>query len=327
MTILLCVLAVVFAYLIGSIPVAYLVVYAVKRVDIRTVGSGNVGATNAGRVLGRPFFWVVFVPDLLKGYLPTWGFPRLVEWFSGDLVPSLPVLVAVAAIVGHNFPLYLKFKGGKGVATSLGAVFALDAVAGGFAAFAFIVVLLVTRMVSMSSLLGGLFFVFVHFSRVKSPFANDQIVLSLALLGLLVLLFVRHRANLVRIAKGTEPRVSFARKKKTPPSGSVRVSLAIGLLAVSVLIGFLVRSSQPAALDCGPMRLKLIDRSQTGHQRSEDVRFFDEGRRLAVSCPRYDRVVLYDTHARALHKLRDLRLDGKPVALRASKDRLFILQR
>ncbi len=253
-------LPVLLAYLIGSIPVAYLVVYAVKRVDIRTVGSGNVGATNAGRVLGRPYFWVVFLPDLLKGYVPTWGFPRVVEWVTGNAVPSVPVLVAVAAIVGHNFPVYLGFKGGKGVATSLGAVFALDAVAGVAAAFSFVVILLVTRMVSMSSMLGGLIFVFVHFSQVKEPFGGDQVVLSVALLLLLVLLIVRHRTNLVRIARGTEPRISFARRK-SPPAGSIRLSLAIGLVTVSAFVGLVVLSARPPELDCGPLRLRLVDRA------------------------------------------------------------------
>jgi glycerol-3-phosphate acyltransferase PlsY len=326
MTIGLSLLAVILAYLIGSIPVAYLVVYAVRRVDIRTVGSGNVGATNAGRVLGRPYFWVVFVPDLLKGFLPTWGFPRLVAWISGTPVPSLGVFVAVAAIVGHNFPVYLGFKGGKGVAASLGAVFALDPVAGAAAALAFVVFLLAMRMVSMASLLGAVVFVFAHFIQVKDPFRHDHAAMSIATVLLLVLLVVRHRANLARIAKGTEPKISFVRKK-SPPSGSARLSLCVGLLAASALAGWVVTSAQPAESQCGPLRLRLIDRAQTGHQRSEDVRFFDQGRRLAVSCPRYDRVVLYDTSSRSLRKVRDLHLDGKPVSIRATTSRLYVLQR
>lgn len=319
-------LAMLLAYLIGSIPVAYLVVYAVKRVDVRTVGSGNVGATNAGRVLGRPYFWAVFVPDLLKGFLPTWGLPRLVAWISGTPVPSLAVFVAIAAVLGHNFPVYLGFKGGKGVATSLGAVFALDAVAGASAAFAFVVVLLVTRMVSMSSLLGGVVFAFIHFIQVEAPFRRDHLAMSIATVLLLAMLVARHRANLARIARGTEPKVSLTRKKP-PPSGSVRLSLCLALMAVAVLACLFMISAQPAESQCGPLRLRLVGRAQTGHQRSEDVRFFDRGRRLAVSCPRYDRVVLYDTSSKSLRKQLDIRLDGKPVALRASKDRLYVLQR
>src|SRR6185312_10342972 len=130
-------LCVVLAYLIGAIPFAYLVVYAAKGVDIRTVGSGNVGATNAGRVLGFRYFVIVFLLDLAKGLLPTLGLPRLVTAATGQTVPGLDVFVAIAAILGHNFPVYLRFKGGKGVATSLGAVSALDALASLAAAVGF----------------------------------------------------------------------------------------------------------------------------------------------------------------------------------------------
>src|SRR3954468_15758840 len=117
MTALVATLAVVVAYLIGAIPFAYLVVYWAKGIDIRTVGSGNVGATNVGRVLGFRYFLLVFALDVLKGLLPTLGIPRAVA-AEGFGVPALPVLVALATILGHNFPIYLKFRGGKGVATS-----------------------------------------------------------------------------------------------------------------------------------------------------------------------------------------------------------------
>src|SRR5262245_21891584 len=124
MAIPLSILAVALAYLIGAVPTAYLLVRAVKGIDIRTLGSGNVGATNAGRVLGRWGFVTVFFVDLFKGMLPTLLLPLAVRSIGGDAVVGLPVYVAVAAILGHNFPVYLGFKGGKGVATSLGAVLA-----------------------------------------------------------------------------------------------------------------------------------------------------------------------------------------------------------
>src|SRR5690349_7602333 len=117
---------VVLAYLIGAIPFAFVVVYAVKGIDIRAVGSGNVGATNAGRVLGFRFFVLVFSLDLLKGLLPTHYFPMAAAAISGTGVDGLGVMVALATILGHNFPVYLGFRGGKGVATSLGALLALD---------------------------------------------------------------------------------------------------------------------------------------------------------------------------------------------------------
>ena len=120
------VLAVLGGYLAGSIPFGYLVAYAKRGIDIRTVGSGNLGATNVGRTLGFRYFLLVLLLDLLKGFLPTLGFPLLLTRLTGSCPVDLPVLLALAAILGHNFPIYLGFRGGKGVATSLGGVLALD---------------------------------------------------------------------------------------------------------------------------------------------------------------------------------------------------------
>src|SRR5262245_57516327 len=147
-------LAVLAAYLIGAIPFAYLVARGIKGIDIRTVGSGNVGATNVGRVMGFRYFLLVFGLDVLKGLLPTLGFPSGVAALAGREVPSLGVLVALATILGHNFPIYLRFRGGKGVATSLGAMAALDPVASVMSAVGFATFLLVTQYVSLSSILG-----------------------------------------------------------------------------------------------------------------------------------------------------------------------------
>src|SRR5689334_22937193 len=99
------------AYLIGSIPFAFVVVYLARGVDIRTVGSGNVGATNAGRVLGFKYFVLVFLLDLGKGLLPTHFFPIAARAWAGADAHGLGVLVALATILGHNFPIYLGFRG------------------------------------------------------------------------------------------------------------------------------------------------------------------------------------------------------------------------
>jgi glycerol-3-phosphate acyltransferase PlsY len=181
-------------------------------VDIRKVGSGNVGATNAARVLGARYFLPVSGVDYLKGLLPTLLFPAAAERWSQTIAPGLPVAVAVAAILGHNFPAYLGFRGGKGVATSLGAVTALDAVASLAAVVAFAFTLAVTRIVSLSSILGALAFTIAHFNRATEPWGADELAMSVATCGLLALLIVRHRANLVRIIQGTEPRMRLRRK-------------------------------------------------------------------------------------------------------------------
>ncbi len=322
------VLAVVLAYLIGAIPFAYLVVKAIKGIDIRTVGSGNVGATNVGRVLGFRFFLLVFLLDVLKGLLPTWGIPWLVRSASGVVPPDLPVLVALSAILGHNFPIYLKFRGGKGVATSLGALLALDLIASLAAATSFGVILLITRIVSISSLIGGLVFVGVHFVRDPEPWSRNHVAMSVVTLLLLGMLIVRHRTNLARIWAGTEPKVTFG--KKPPSQGRIVLPLILGLLLLAAVGFAITKALQPATMRSNRIALAVAARVGTGHQRADRVAFLDSGRRLAVSCPRYDRMVIYqvtDSEPPSLEPFRDVKLDGKPVALCATADRLYVLQR
>ncbi len=207
------------AYLVGSIPTAYLLVRLLRGVDIRQVGSGNVGATNAARVLGLRFFPVVFLIDLAKGLAPTLALPQAAERLHGGAIAGLPVLVAVGAIVGHNFPIFLGFRGGKGVATSLGAVTALDPWASLAAGLAFAMFLLVTRIVSLSSMLAALVFAAAYFGRVEDAWSPAHWAMSGATIALLVLLVARHRANLVRLARGTEPRIRF-RRQSNPRAGT-----------------------------------------------------------------------------------------------------------
>ena len=142
MATLLGVIAVLAAYLIGSIPFGLMIARAVAGIDIRAIGSGNTGATNVGRILGMRWFAVVFALDFAKGCLPTLGVPRLLHALGYPSPPWLPVLVGLAAILGHNFPVYLRFKGGKGVATSLGTVMALEPVSAIASAFGFLIFLL-----------------------------------------------------------------------------------------------------------------------------------------------------------------------------------------
>lgn len=206
-------LAVAAAYFLGAIPFAYVLVRAIKGIDIRTVGSGNVGATNAGRVLGFRFFLIIFALDLLKGLLPTLLLPRLVTALTGTAWPSLPVLVALATILGHNFPIYLGFRGGKGVATSFGALLALDPAACIAAILTFLIVLTMSRYVSMSSVFGAVAFAVVHFAQVDDPWGRNELAMSLVTLLLVLMLVIRHRANFARILKGTESKVNLGRRR------------------------------------------------------------------------------------------------------------------
>jgi glycerol-3-phosphate acyltransferase PlsY len=327
LSLLLALAFVALAYLIGSIPFAYLVVYAVKRVDIRTVGSGNVGATNAGRLLGFRYFVLVFLLDLAKGLLPTWGFPLLLKQATGASPLGLAVFAAVAVILGHNFPVFLGFRGGKGVATSLGALTALDPGAC-LAAFVFFVVcVLVTRYVSLSSLLGALTFLLVHFVRVRDPWGRGQIVMSVATIGLVGLMTVRHRKNLARIAAGTEPKVSF-RKKNAAPGARTLAVIFIGLALIGSGTGVVFSMAKPAELSCEDFTLKASPPVRTGHQRAERIAFANGGRILAVTCPRYNRLVLYRVlQDNALSLAHDLLLDGRPMAIVSSREHLFVLER
>jgi acyl-phosphate glycerol 3-phosphate acyltransferase len=324
--------SVLLAYLLGSIPFGFWVARIFGKIDIRTVGSGNIGATNVGRVLGFKYFVLVFLLDFFKGFLPTLYLPILARSETGLKLPDLPVLVAVAAILGHNFPVYLKFRGGKGVATSLGSVFALDAVASGASAFGFAMFLLITRYVSMSSILGGLVWLIVHFSRVENPWSRDQMALSIASLGLEGLLILRHRKNLVRIGQGTEPKLNL-RKKKTPradrPSGKACLPIVIVLVVLALgATGFALNAGRKFEAVSGPYRAVEVARVATGHQRAERLVFLDRGKLLAATCPRYGRVMLYRvTDGSGLELLKDIALQGKPVALATSSDRLFVLVR
>ena len=144
------------SYLAGAIPFGLLIARQLKGIDIRSVGSGNIGATNVGRLLGFRFFLLVFALDLLKGLIPTLGLPLALRSLGVPVSADLPVLIGLAAILGHNFPVYLGFKGGKGVATSLGVLLALDPVACGVAAVGFFAVFLLCRYVSLSSIAGSL---------------------------------------------------------------------------------------------------------------------------------------------------------------------------
>ncbi|WP_152053250.1 glycerol-3-phosphate 1-O-acyltransferase PlsY [Tautonia marina] len=331
MTLALCFLAVVLAYLIGSIPFGYLVARGVKGIDIRTVGSGNVGATNVGRILGFRYFVLVMMLDLLKGLGPTLGFPLLVEAITGRAVPVLSVPVALAAILGHNFSAFLRLRGGKGVATSLGAVIALDPVAALAAAVGFVIVLVITRYVSMSSILGGTVFVMVHFARQSLPMTASDLPLALLIVVLYLMLIYRHRSNLSRIRAGTESKVSFGKRSSDRDGRAWPILLAVVVLLGGASLGastLLDADRRAPSLRLGSAELTEVARFRTGHQRAGALAFADEGRLLVVACPRYNRLVLFqiDEHDN-VSLTNDLLLHGRPVAVYEEGDRLFVLQR
>jgi glycerol-3-phosphate acyltransferase PlsY len=193
-------LAVPAAYMVGSIPWAYLAGRLFKGVDLRTVGSGNLGTTNVLRVLGLPAAAVVFALDAAKGAVPVAVFPAA---FGFEPRQGWAILCALAAILGHVRPVFLLWQGGgKGVATGTGAFFALTPVAISIAFVGFLAVLLATRIMSAASLTGtALFPVAVGAtSGIRSPLFAVSV-------GVAAFVFWTHRENIARLRRGEEPRI------------------------------------------------------------------------------------------------------------------------
>lgn len=188
----------IICYLVGSVPTAYLLVKKLKGVDIRTVGSGNVGATNAARILGKWGFAAVFSADMLKGFIPV--------WITGMLYPDVVLIAAVLVVLGHTYTVFLNFKGGKGVATAVGVFLALAPVPLGVAAVAFGVVFYVGRMVSLSSITAA--------AVLAAAVVLMDTPVSLKIFTVVIAAFViyKHRTNINRIMKGEETKVEFNRK-------------------------------------------------------------------------------------------------------------------
>lgn len=180
------------AYLLGAVPFGLLVVRLVTGRDIRAEGSGNIGATNVFRIAGPALGIVVLALDMVKGAVPV-----LVARQIGAS-PAVAVAAGLATIVGHNWPVFLRGKGGKGIATSYGALLALSPVAGLIAAVIWVAAVAVTRFASLGSLLGVLSVPVAMLAR-GEPFAH--VVFGAAAAGMGI---YRHRANIQRLIAGEE---------------------------------------------------------------------------------------------------------------------------
>ena len=206
MTILFISILTLSAYLIGSIPFGLLIAKT-KGLDIRKQGSGNIGATNVLRCLGKPLGITCFVLDVLKGYLPAFVFP-MVGKIGADF-PSIGILFGAAAILGHNFPIFLKFKGGKGIATSAGVLLGVAPLAVGLGILTWAIIFFISGYVSLGSIIAALVVAIIGWLRYDITTA-----LALTLLGALAI--YRHRENIKRLINGTENK--FSRKSKVRKS-------------------------------------------------------------------------------------------------------------
>uniref|UniRef100_A0A7C4LJK6 Glycerol-3-phosphate acyltransferase n=1 Tax=Schlesneria paludicola TaxID=360056 RepID=A0A7C4LJK6_9PLAN len=209
-------------YLAGSIPFGFLIARWVAGIDLRAVGSGNIGATNASRVLGKKWGSLVLALDASKGLLPAWLLPLLFA-----LPPEARlhggVVAGVSAIVGHSFPIWLGFRGGKGVATSLGVALVLAPWGTLAAAAVFATVFGATRIVSASSLAAAIgFAIFQWFLLQPDPWSAEKWGITAFSLGIPLLIVVRHHSNIARLLRGEEHAWSgkHAATSASPSAGS-----------------------------------------------------------------------------------------------------------
>lgn len=189
---LLNIVAVVLSYLIGSVSFSIVIAKWVKGIDIRQHGSGNAGATNTLRVLGKGPGLLVFILDIAKGI----GAVLLGHAFSDN--GWIPVLCGLAAIIGHNWPVWFKFKGGKGIATTVGVIATLAFVPALCAGIAAILTIALTRYVSLGSL------VFAALTPVLILLMQYSLPLLCGSLALAAFAFLRHRTNIVKLVQGSE---------------------------------------------------------------------------------------------------------------------------
>lgn len=194
------------SYLVGSIPTGYVLVKWIKRVDVRTMGSGNIGATNVTRIAGAGLGRLVFVLDALKGLLAVWGFA---PWLIHPLTPAMQLFCGLLAILGHMFPVFLKFQGGKGVATTIGVVAGTMPWVAAASLLVWVCSFFLTRYVSVASLAAAVVIPLGQFVTHRAP---AEIGLG-ALVTLLII--IRHRANIERLLQGREHR--FSSSTHSPP--------------------------------------------------------------------------------------------------------------
>lgn len=201
------------AYLLGSIPTGFLVARA-RGVDIRAVGSGNIGAANTFRAIGRVAGILVLVVDALKGLAAVVVCGLLMRYF-GITDPAAVlhhrIVAGIFAVLGHNYTCWLGFKGGKGIATTAGVYLALAPAALGIAVLAFILTVLLTRYSSLGSMAAAIVLTVIIW------FTQKDMVLRGVTVGLCVLALLKHRTNIQRLIRGAENRIEFKKRGPTQP--------------------------------------------------------------------------------------------------------------
>lgn len=192
-------------YVLGSIPAGYLV-GRIAGIDIREKGSGNIGATNVVRVIGKRYGYPVFLFDFLKGVIAVALSARVGHRMAPETSADVLAIVGgVSAVVGHSFPIWLGFKGGKGVATSVGVIFGLMPLAAAAVLLVWIIAFQVTRYVSVASMAAAFSLPVLVAMMLYIKDRNDWLLFYFSV-ALAVLIIFRHRSNISRLVRGTEPR-------------------------------------------------------------------------------------------------------------------------
>jgi glycerol-3-phosphate acyltransferase PlsY len=202
---------VVFAYLLGSIPTSIWVSKAIFGIDIRQFGSGNPGATNTFRVLGSNWGAFVMTVDISKGLIATSLYVLMPFYLHNELArTNFMILLGMAAVIGHIFPIWADFKGGKGVATILGMALAIQPIVALICILVFLITLLTTRYVSLSSMLAGVVFMLLILFIFKEKETSYRIFAIIVAL----MVVLTHQKNIVRLLKGNENKAPLFKKNR-----------------------------------------------------------------------------------------------------------------
>ena len=209
----------VFAYLVGSIPWAMIIAKAYGK-DLRTIGSGNIGATNLSRALGRRWGYVCFLLDCLKGFVPVAAVSILMgQRTDSPLLFGILLGAGIAAILGHIFPVYISFKGGKGVATSFGVALAIwpyYTICSLVSLLVWVIVTLIWRYISLASIIASIVFPITLVAAIFiSPAWNISLLWPLMVTAIIIpfMVILMHRKNIQRLLNGTENKVLTGNKK------------------------------------------------------------------------------------------------------------------
>ena len=202
---------VVFAYLLGSIPTSIWVSKAIFGIDIRQFGSGNPGATNTFRVLGSNWGAFVMTVDVSKGLIATSLYVLMPFYLHNELArTNFMILLGMAAVIGHIFPIWADVKGGKGVATILGMALAIQPIVALICILVFLITLFTTRYVSLSSMLAGVVFMLLILFIFKEKEISYQIFAIIVAL----MVVLTHQKNIVRLLKGNENKAPLFKKNR-----------------------------------------------------------------------------------------------------------------